>query len=283
MAIGDFTRIKTNIAALNALNALKNANRNLETTQLRLATGKRITSVAVDPAGYVISTRINARTRGLAVAVDNIGTAKNMLAIAEGGLQNISDILITMKEKITQAASDTLSSAERNAIKNELDQLTGEIDDIVEETTFNRYKLLNGTFINKRIQTGARPGNSMVINLSRNNSSETLNLSSVNVSKNVFSASGASEALAKVDSAIEEVSDSLQKVGAYSSRLNIKENTLNTAIINNKAAASRIEDADLAREQLKATKYQILQRTSVAQLVQANLSPINILYLFRRF
>ena len=135
LAIGSYTRIKTNIGALNALNALKNVNRKMEKTQLRLATGLRINSVSDNPAGYVISTRINARVRGLAVAVDNIGTAKNLLSTAEGGLLNVSDILITMKEKVTQAASDTLSSAERNAIKNELTELKAEIDDIVNETT----------------------------------------------------------------------------------------------------------------------------------------------------
>ena len=280
MAIGDFTRIRTNIGALNALNALKNINRKLEKAQLRLATGKRITSVADDPAGYVISKRINARVRGLSVALDNIGTAKNMLSIAEGGLQNVSDILITMKEKVTQAASDTLSSAERNAIKTELDQLTSELDDIVEETTFNNFKLLDGSFINKSIQTGEKPTNKMIINLSRNNSSEALNVSSQYVSNNVFTASGSSTALANVDSAIETVSDSLQNIGSYISRLNIKENTLNIAITNNKATSSRILDADLAKEQLNAIKYLILQRTAIAQLAQANILPINILVLF---
>ena len=203
-----------------------------------------------------------------------------MLSIAEGGLQNVSDILITMKEKVTQAASDTLSSAERNAIKTELDQLTSELDDIVEETTFNNFKLLDGSFINKSIQTGEKPTNKMIINLSRNNSSEALNVSSQYVSNNVFTASGSSTALANVDSAIETVSDSLQNIGSYISRLNIKENTLNIAITNNEAASSRIVDADLAKEQLNAIKYLILQRTAIAQLAQANILPINILVLF---
>ena len=114
MAIGDSTRINTNIGALNALSALKTVNRILEKKQLQLATGRRINEVADDPAGFVISRRIDARARGLSVALDNVGTAKNVLAVAEGGLLNISDILVTMKEKVTQAASDTLSSAERN-------------------------------------------------------------------------------------------------------------------------------------------------------------------------
>jgi flagellin len=280
VAIGDITRIRTNIGALNALNALKSVNQNLEKIQLRLATGKRINSVSDDPAGYVISTRINARVRGLSVALDNIGTAKNMMSIAEGGLQNISDILITMKEKVTQAASDTLGSAERNAVKTELDQLTSEIDDIVEETTFNNFKLLDGTFTNKSIQTGANPTNTIIINLSDDNTSQALNVLSNYVSSKVFTAGGSSIALSYVDSAIEKVSNSLQKVGSYVSRLSIKENTLNIAITNNEATYSRIVDADLAQEQLNATKNLILQRTAVAQLTQANFSPASVLKLF---
>lgn len=281
MATGDFTRILTNISAYNALSALKSINTRLETSQLRLATGKRINSVSDDPAGYVISTRINAKVRGLSAALDNIGTAKNMLAIAEGGLLNISDILITMKEKVTQAASDTLSSAERNAIKTELNQQTEEINDIVEETTFNRFKMLNGSFTNKSIQTGSKPGSRMVISLSDDTSAETLEVTATNVSSKVFTSSGASEALAKVDSAIEKVSDSMQKIGSYVSRLSIKEKTVATSITNNSAASSRIVDADFAKEQLEVTKNLILQRTSTAQLAQANLLPVSILLLFQ--
>ena len=85
MAIGDSTRINTNIAAFNALNALKNINRNLERSQLKLATRLRINEVADDPAGFFISKRLTARSKGLSVALDNVGTAKNVLSIAEGG------------------------------------------------------------------------------------------------------------------------------------------------------------------------------------------------------
>ncbi len=103
MAIGDSTRVNTNIAALNSLNALNSINRNLEISQLKLATGLRINEVADDPAGFTISRRLDARSRGLSVALDNVGTVKNVLSIAEGGLLNIQKILIVMKEKVLQA------------------------------------------------------------------------------------------------------------------------------------------------------------------------------------
>jgi len=281
MAIGDSTRINTNISALNALNALKNINTAIQKNQIKLATGLRINEVADDPAGYVISTRLNARTRGLMIAYDNIGTGKNVLAIAEGGLLNISDILVTMKEKVTQAASDTLSSAERNAIKTEIVQLTDEINNIVDETTFNDIKLLDGNYTNMSYQTGEDTSNSFVVNLSRGHTSSDLEVNATNVANKIFTATGSSLALDKVDTAIESVSDSLQYIGALVSRLSVKESTVSVAITNSNATLSRIKDADIAKTQLELTRNSILQQTSIAQLAQANVTPQNVLALFR--
>jgi len=281
MAIGDSTRINTNIAAFNALNSLKSVNRNLEKSQLKLATGIRINEVADDPAGFVISKRLEARSRGLSNAFDNVGTAKNMLAIAEGGLLNISDILVTIKEKLTQAASDTLGSAERNAIKTEIDQLTSEVDDIVSETTFNNTPLINGTFTGISFQTGEGTTNTLVVNISQNHDTTGLSITAASVSNQVFTASGASGALSTINTAIETVSNSLQEVGASVSRLTVKEATLSVAITNTDASRSRILDADIANEQLTSTRLQILQQTSTAQLAQANITPQNVLALFR--
>ena len=281
MAIGDSTRINTNIGALNSLNALKSINNNLQKSQMRLATGSRITEVADDPAGYVISTRLNARSRGLMVAYDNIGTGKNVLAIAEGGLLNISDILVTIKEKVTQAASDTLGSAERNAIRTEIMQLTSEIDNIVNETTFNNISLLDGNYVNKSYQTGEDTENSFEVDITRGHTSSGLGVSSIDVANRVFTATGASVALNNVDEAIEEVSDTLQYIGALVSRLNVKEATVSVAITNTEATKSRIIDADIAREQLNLTRTLILQQTATAQLAQSNISPQIVLALFR--
>lgn len=280
MAIGDSTRINTNIAALNALNALKSINRALEKSQLRLATGLRINEVADDPAGFVISNRLRARIVGLTTAFDNVGTAKNVLSIAEGGLLNISDIIITIKEKVTQAASDTLGSAERNAIKTEIDQLTAEIDDIVGETLFNNIALIDGTYTGISLQTGEGTTNTLIISISGDHTASGLSLASGGVSSRVFTATGASVALSNVNAALETINDSLQGIGAKISRLTVKEGTLSIAITNTKAAKSRILDADIAQEQLQSTRLQILQQIATAQLAQANISPQNVLALF---
>ena len=281
MAIGDSTRINTNIAAFNALHALKNVNRNLEKSQLKLATGMRINEVSDDPAGFTISKRLDARSRGLSVALDNVGTTKNVLSIAEGGLLNIQSILITMKEKVTQAANDTLGSAERNAISTEINELTEEIGNIVAETTFNDQVLLDGTYLNKSYQTGEDTTNTLLFSISTDNTASGLGVATTNVSSRVYTASGSSVALSNVDSAIETIAETLQDIGAKVSRLGVKESTLRIAITNTEATKSRILDADIAFEQLNSTKMQILQQTATAQLAQANVAPQNVLALFQ--
>jgi len=280
MAIGDSTRINTNIAAFNALNSLKNINRSLERAQLKLATGLRINEVADDPAGFTISKRLEARGRGLAVAYDNVGTAKNVLSIAEGGLINIQSILVTMKEKVTQAATDTQGSAERNAIATEINELTAEIDNIVAETTFNNVTLLDGTYTGISYQTGEDTVNTLSFEIASVNTASGLGVASGDVSSRVYTASGASVALSNVDTALETIADTLQKIGATVSRMGVKESTLSIAITNTEATRGRIEDADIAKEQLNSTRLQILQQTATAQLAQANIMPQNVLALF---
>ena len=144
MAQADFTRIASNIGALNALYALRRTNGALGLHQTRLATGRRINSAEEDPAGLSIATKMNARSEGLKVALDNIGDAKNMLSVAEAGLSKINDILVQMRTKAEAAASDTLGSAERAAIQSQLNSWALEINAIVDTTKWNGKKLLDG-------------------------------------------------------------------------------------------------------------------------------------------
>jgi len=116
MAQADLSRINSNIGALNALNSLRIIQNDMALRQLRLATGNRITQAADDPAGFRIAVKLNARSRGLSQAVDNIGDARNMLSTAETGLTKIKDLLLTIRDKLVSGANDTLGSEERLAI-----------------------------------------------------------------------------------------------------------------------------------------------------------------------
>lgn len=285
MAQGDFTRINTNIGALNSLNSLKFVQSKLGVAQLRLATGKRINEAADDPAGLTIATKFQYRASGLGQALDNIGDAKNMLAVAEGGLQKINDILIKMRDKAEQAATDTLGSTERTAISNQLNQFQQEITDIVNSTKWNGNKLLDGLgdFSNNTVtfQTGADTDSANKITLTSSGFSAadatTLGVNSLTVTD----ASNAAASMTTISNAISSVSTNLQTLGSLVSRLNFREETVTIAKVNTEAAYSRIMNADMAFEQLEATKYQILQQTATAMLAQANTAPQNVLSLFR--
>jgi len=277
MAFGDLSRIGGNIQAMQALNSLNMINQELGVRQLRLATGKRINSAEDDAAGFVISKTLQHRSSGLSVALGNVGDAKSMLAIAESGLDSILDILETMKEKVTQAASDTLGSSERDAIEDEIDALTAEIDDIVDETTFNGSTLL--TDVDKTIQTGEATTDSLLVAVStQDHKASNLTVADANI--NVTSSSFSSAALGNINTAITTVKNSIAAIGSYQARLSTKETTLTNAITNTEASRSRIADADFAKEQLEALKLQIMQQTATSALAQANSAPQVVLSLF---
>ncbi len=135
------------------LNNINKVNKQIGIHQNRLATGKKINSAEENAAGFVIGHTLQARSRGLAIAMSNIGDARSSLSVAEGGATNILDILGTMKTKALQAANGTLSDADRSAINNEISALADEIDDIVDETVLNDIELLAGTDLS--VQSGA--------------------------------------------------------------------------------------------------------------------------------
>ncbi len=279
MALADGNRINTNIAALNALNALLAANRQLSVHQLRLSTGRRINEAADDPAGFSISTRLANRARGLTIALDSIGTATNTLSVAEAGLQSINQILGQMRDLVLQAMSDTLGTDERTAIEQQLDDLAAEIDRIASQTSFNGVALLDGTFTAKRFQTGDTGTDSVTFSISQNFSAASLGVADTNL--DVSTAALASTSLGSVNTAISTVLTQIQQIGSMVQRLRNVEDNLTAAITNTEAAKARILDADVAREQLEATRFQILQQLATAQLAQANVAPSSVLALFR--
>jgi flagellin len=158
MANVDVTRIASNIGALNALNSLQSINAKLALHQTRLSTGKRINSAMDDPAGLTIATKMLARSEGLKVSLDNISDAKNMLSVAEGGLSKMTDIIVQMRSKAEQAASDTIGVSERAAIQDQLSAYAQQIQDLVDQTKWNGVKLLDNTSGNKVFQTGVDEG-----------------------------------------------------------------------------------------------------------------------------
>ena len=276
-----FTRIGANIAALQSLNELLKVNSRIGSSLLKLSSGKRINSVGDDAAGYSLARGLEARRRSLQQALANVGTAKNVLGIAEGGYFAISDLLQIIKEKTVQAADDTYNTSQRAAIKGQIDALVSEIDSIVKENEFQGTQLINGDFSGKLFQTGAGAGDTFTVELADVDSTALLLFDGTTDFLVVSSASFAAIAIAAVDTAIGKLNDAAQTVGESLLRLTSKEQTLSVAITNTEAARSRIEDADFAEVQAQLVRDQIIQQTAFSAFAQANAAPQLVLSLFR--
>ncbi|MEN4010542.1 MAG: flagellin [Chloroflexota bacterium] len=282
MADIDITRIAGNIGAMNALNALSGINKQLATYQTRLATGKRINSAADDPAGLSIATKLQSRSEGLKVALNNIGDAKNLLAVAESGLGRINDILLQMRNKSLQAASDTMGAAERDIIKTQLTQFALQIDDIVAQTKWNDTSLLDST-TDFRFQTGADSTDAISFTAISGIDAAGLSVepTAVAIPDGTATATHFTAYLGSVETAMGTINDHMSELGSLIGRLSFKEDQVSAAQINVEAAYNRIMNANMAEEQVNASKYVILQQTATAMLAQANTAPQFLLSLFR--
>ncbi len=215
----DLTRIASNIGALNSLNSLMQINKSLSNHQTRLSSGRRINSASDDPAGLTIATKMLARSEGMKMVVSNIGDAKNMLSVAESGLSKMNDILIQMRNKAEQAASDTLGSTERAAIATQLSAYANQIDSMVTETKWNSVQLLDGT-VNKRFQTGVDDGEYTTWTLTDKFDPTTLGISTTQASDGVANQS-ATTGIANGGLAATSAFNGLSKLSTGSYQVNI--------------------------------------------------------------
>jgi flagellin len=308
MAGVDLTRIAGNIQALNSLNSLNNINNRLATHQLRLATGKRINEASDDPAGMSIATTFDIRRQSLSTVLKSIGDGKSLLSTAEGGLTKIQDILVKMKNKVLEAQGDTIGDNEKAAIQKQVASFMSEIDDIVQATEWNGTYLLSSGSYNS-VTTSSASASGYISAGSAGNAAEPLNfltdadgdvtefdigqgfsvtgtstsgldLSGINIIEE-GNDDAISDAMDDINDAIDKVKGGVADVGSFTARLTFKEEALTIAQTNTEAAYNRIMNADMAREQVEASKLMILQQTAVAMLAQANMAPQFVLSLFQ--
>lgn len=264
-------RINTNIAALNANRLLTGTTHELQQSFERLSSGSRINKSGDDAAGLAISENLKAQIRGLRQAKRNAADGVSLVQVTEGGLNEISNILIRLRELSIQAASDTISDVERSFTNREFQLLKDEVQRIAETTNFNGTPVLNGTQNVVDIQVGTR--NTPNDRLTYDTSFANANLESIGI-KDISSGSKreAQESLAFIDSGIQRVQDIRASLGAMQNRL--QSTIRNIAIYdeNLSAANSRIRDADIAEESSINTRLNILQQAGVSVLSQANVT-----------
>ncbi len=263
-------RINTNVQAMAAQRATGLNFQNVQKSQEKLSSGSRIVRSADDAAGLAISTNMNADIRSMRQAARNAGDGVSLIQTAEGGMSEIGNILIRMRELSIQGASDTIGDRERSFIDKEVFQLREEIERIAVSTEFNGKKLLVGNQEQVEVQVGVRnvpTEDRIAIDLAKMSSNlETLGIRDLSVATKEAS----QENLNKLDESIKMLSQSRSELGAYQNRLDATIRNLQVYDENLSAAKSRIADADVAEVATALTKDNILSSSSVAVLGQAN-------------
>jgi flagellin len=274
-------RVNTNIEALNAQRNLMMTALAFSKSAEKLSSGLRINRAGDDAAGLSISEKLRAQIRGLNQAVRNAQDGISLIQTAEGALNEVHSILQRMRELAVQAANDTLTREDREAIAQELVSLRNELDRIAQQTQFNGQNLLDGSFAAKLFHIGANQNQTIMITI--NNVNSTViggNLSNLVDTFNTTPNQVNAEALITgVDQAIKDVSGVRSGLGAVQNRLEHTIANLSVASENLTAAESRIRDTDMAAEMVNFTRLQILQQAGIAVLAQANVNPQVVLKL----
>lgn len=273
-------RINTNIAAMAARRSLNHTSTNQQKSFMRLSSGQRITSAGDDAAGLSLSENLRAQIRSLSQAERNTQDGISLVQVAEGGMTEIGNIMIRLRELMVQGATDTLGDKERGFIDQEVQSLIREVDRIAEVTTFNGRPLLNAQSDkeNLEFQVGIRNNEADRILFNTEESdvrADTLGITDVTSA----SIEDARESLDKLDSALGRINGARAGLGAMQNKLVSTGNNLAIAKENLAQARSRIADTDIAEETSKLVKENILQTAGVAVLAQANTAPQQALQL----
>lgn len=308
-AISGGARIRTNTPAENSYNALEASSRNISLRQLRLSTGKRINSAADDVAGYITSRALGARNGALRSALNAVGDSLNVTNIAQDSYDNINTLITRIKDAAATASSGALGTDEKIALAKAGFRLAQQIQTVVDSTVFGGRQLIDGSFSGDFV-IGFNAANSLLtisvdlttvssapnfnvdgqFNVSVSNNSNFAGVTGLNLNSldavsstdlGIFSNANIATTLTSLSSALNNVNKVASYLGGLTNRLTSQEEALKSQITNYNAAISRIEDTDVALEQLELIKSQFLQQTSITSLAQANQNPQQFLQLLR--
>ncbi len=301
-------RINNNIESMNAHRSLLMNDRALSKSLERLASGQKVNRAADDPAALVISEHMRAQVSGMEQAIRNNEVAISLVQTAEGSMNEISSILVSLRQRAISAANVGASDQDMiNANQAEVENGLKSIDRVVSSTQFGHYKLLDGTNAAKTVTNedgsiSTREGlrfhvgpnadhmaSTSIRDMSTNqlgraqvsegempNKSNFMSLADIDVRNE----QGAQDALAIIDQSLTEVATVRGELGAFQKHtLESNLTSLQVAAENMTAAESTIRDTDMAQELATFTRNQIMTQSATAQLAQANAMPQHVLRL----
>lgn len=272
-------RIATNLQALSAQRFLSTNYQNQNKSLERLASGSRINRAGDDAAGLAISEKLKANIRSMKQASRNANDGISMIQVAEGAMNEVSNILIRLRELSIQGASDTIGDTERGFVNKEVQNLKSEIDRISNSTEFNGTKLLNGSAPPLEIQVGVK-NDPELDRLVFESDKLVSNLGALGIDGVATDTKESSQAnLEQLDNAINMVNENRSNLGALQNRLGSTINNLAIYRENLESANSRIRDTDMAEETSELVRNNILTQSNIAILGQANQNPQSALKL----
>ena len=271
--------VQHNLTAMNSNRMLGITTGQQAKSSEKLSSGYKINRAADDAAGLTISEKMRSQIRGLAKASNNAQDGVSLIQVAEGALNETHSILQRMNELATQAANDTNTTIDRNAIAAEIEQLKEEITRVGNTTEFNDQKLLNGSFSATKLnlQVGAKETQRISVAIKDMRTSKLTKLLSIGVSNHVRAGS----AMTVIQSAINLVSEQRSALGAIQNRLEHTIANLDNIEENTQAAESRLRDTDMAEEMVEYSKNQILAQAGQSMLAQANTATQGVLSLLQ--
>lgn len=282
--------VNTNISASIAQNALSKNERAMNTSAERLATGKRINGAKDDAAGLAISSRMTSQIRGLETGMKNAGDAISMISVADGAMVEIGNMLQRMRELALQASNGTTTSADRDYLNTEYQNLITEIERIADNTQWNGTAILNVANNSAQYQVGANGGQTIAVDfkaVDQTNGSAfgvfatSASAASIAAGTTASALTIGTEAINKIDLAITELNENRATFGAAINQLTYAIDNLASVKVNSEAARSRIEDTDYAKETSELARTQIIHQAGLAMLAQANQVTATVLALLK--
>jgi flagellin len=272
-------RISTNITSINAQRQLSVQQKRNSHAMESLSSGSRIVNASDDAAGLAISENIKGQTRGIAMARQNAFNAGSLIQVSEGGLNEINNIMIRLRELGVQAASDNIGDTERGFLDNEAQQLTQESNRIAKTTRFGSRQLLDGSGEQLEFHVGAFGDDDNIIKykMSADATNSALGLDGVSVADK----GSARDLLKTIDEGLVKLGKMRADFGAVQSRLQTTTSNLDVQYENLSAANSRIRDTDVAFESAEMASSNILQQAAIGVLAQANQQPAAALRLLQ--
>jgi flagellin len=282
--------VNTNIGASIAQNALGKNERSMNTAMERLSTGKRINGAKDDAAGLAISSRMTSQINGLATGMKNASDAVSMISVADGAMVEIGNMLQRMRELALQASNGTTTSADRDYLNTEYQNLITEIERIAQNTQWNGTDILNVASNSVKYQVGANGGQTIAVDFAavdQTNGSAFGVFAAGASAVSIAAGTGASaltagtEAVTKIDAAITELNENRATFGAAINQLTYAMDNLASVKVNSEAARSRIEDANYAEETSELARTAIIHQAGLAMLAQANQVTATVLALLK--